>query len=179
VGHYPFETCFVNGDHPYSVTLLTSGLGYFRAKLSPICIPQLFSNLVIIRLLACEDGTECSKMSAYKIQTPENYPEENMQHTEHGESLKLRILLDCVAVEMTALQSFKVWGTTCLVTQQHVPEDVNVHHHCCALCVPQTLQHQHFMRPCTRPSHCGICICSGCFYIITHHYARTLVCHPE
>jgi len=28
---------------------------------------------------------------AYKIQTPGNYPEENIQHTEHGESLKSRI----------------------------------------------------------------------------------------
>jgi hypothetical protein len=26
--------------------------------------------------------------SAHKIQTPGNYPEENIQHTEHGESLK-------------------------------------------------------------------------------------------
>jgi hypothetical protein len=35
--------------------------------------------------------TECSETSAYKIQTPGNYPEENMQHTEHGESLKSSI----------------------------------------------------------------------------------------
>jgi len=34
--------------------------------------------------------TECSETSAYKIQTPANYPEEDMQHTEHGESLKSR-----------------------------------------------------------------------------------------
>jgi len=34
------------------------------------------------------DKTECSETSAYKIQTPRNYPEENIQHTEHGESLK-------------------------------------------------------------------------------------------
>jgi len=27
-------------------------------------------------------------MSAYNIQTPGNYPEENTQHSEHGESLK-------------------------------------------------------------------------------------------
>jgi len=67
------------------------GLGYFRAKPSPIWIPQLFSNLVIIHLPAYEDGTECSETSAYKIQTPENYPEESIQHTEHGESLKSRI----------------------------------------------------------------------------------------
>jgi hypothetical protein len=28
------------------------------------------------------EQTECSEMSAYKIQTPGNYPEENIQHTE-------------------------------------------------------------------------------------------------
>jgi len=27
-------------------------------------------------------------MSAFKIQTPGNYPKESIQHTEHGESLK-------------------------------------------------------------------------------------------
>ena len=37
------------------------------------------------------EHTECPETSAYKIQTPGNYPEENIQHTEHGESLKLRI----------------------------------------------------------------------------------------
>jgi len=39
--------------------------------------------------------TECSETSAYKIQTPGNYPEENIQHTEHGESLKSRIIHLC------------------------------------------------------------------------------------
>jgi hypothetical protein len=33
----------------------------------------------------------CSETSVYKIQTPGNYPEENIQHTEHGESLKSRM----------------------------------------------------------------------------------------
>jgi hypothetical protein len=33
---------------------------------------------------------QCSETSAYKIQTPRNYLEENIQHTEHGESLKSR-----------------------------------------------------------------------------------------
>jgi len=37
------------------------------------------------------EQTECSETSAYKIQMPGNYPEENIQHTEHGESLKSRI----------------------------------------------------------------------------------------
>jgi hypothetical protein len=38
------------------------------------------------------EQTECSEMWAYKIQTLENYPEESIQHSEHGESLKSRIL---------------------------------------------------------------------------------------
>ena len=39
---------------------------------------------------AYEDGPECSETSAYKLQTPGNYPKESIQHTEHGESLKSR-----------------------------------------------------------------------------------------
>jgi hypothetical protein len=34
------------------------------------------------------EQTECTETSAYKIQTPGNYPEENIQDTEHGENLK-------------------------------------------------------------------------------------------
>ena len=34
------------------------------------------------------EQTECSETSAYKLQTPGNYPKESTQHTEHGESLK-------------------------------------------------------------------------------------------
>ena len=51
------------------------------------------SNLVILHLPAYEDGTEYSETSAYKIQMPGNYPEENIQHTEHGESLKSRMFM--------------------------------------------------------------------------------------
>jgi hypothetical protein len=43
-------------------------------------------------LPAYEDGTVCSEMLAHKIQMPENYPEESILHSEHGESLKSRIL---------------------------------------------------------------------------------------
>jgi len=41
------------------------------------------------------EQTECSETSAYKLQTPGNYPEESIQHTEHGESLKSRIIKSC------------------------------------------------------------------------------------
>jgi len=47
-----------------------------------------YLHLFILHLPAYGGGTECSKTSAYKIQTPGNYPEENIQHTEHGESSK-------------------------------------------------------------------------------------------
>ena len=41
------------------------------------------------------EQTECSETLAYKIQTPGNYPEESIQHSEHGESLKSRIHTAC------------------------------------------------------------------------------------
>jgi len=42
------------------------------------------------------EQTECSETSAYKIQMPGNYQEENIQQTEHGESLKSRIQITCL-----------------------------------------------------------------------------------
>jgi len=36
------------------------------------------------------EQTECSETSAYKIQTPGNYAEESIQHSEESESLKSR-----------------------------------------------------------------------------------------
>jgi len=59
-GSLNFHYLLCKRTHPYPVTLLPVGLGYFRAKHSPVWIPQLFSNLVIIHLLAYEDGTDQS-----------------------------------------------------------------------------------------------------------------------
>jgi len=49
-----------------------------------------FSNLVVLQTYPPMkmEHTECSETSAYKIQMPGNYPEESIQHTEHGEILK-------------------------------------------------------------------------------------------
>ena len=44
-------------------------------------------------------------MSAYKIQTPGNYPEESIQHSEHRESLKSRMYSVCVCVCNTGYSS--------------------------------------------------------------------------
>jgi hypothetical protein len=35
---------------------------------------------------------QCSETSAFKTQTPGNYPKETIQHSKHGESLKSRII---------------------------------------------------------------------------------------
>jgi hypothetical protein len=45
------------------------------------------------------EQTECSERSAYKIQTPGNYPEERIQHSENGESLKSRKLSNRSALQ--------------------------------------------------------------------------------
>jgi len=37
------------------------------------------------------EQTQCYEMLAYTIQMSGNYPEESIQHSEHGESLKSRI----------------------------------------------------------------------------------------
>jgi hypothetical protein len=47
-----------------------------------------------------------SETLAYKIQTPGNYPEETIQHSEQSESLKSRILSLLVAMKATATSPF-------------------------------------------------------------------------
>ena len=85
--------CFYTLTHPYPVTLLPIGSGYFRAEPFPVYIPQHFSNLVILHTYPpmIMEQIECSEMSAHKIQTLGNYPEESIQHSEHNKSLKSRM----------------------------------------------------------------------------------------
>jgi hypothetical protein len=57
------------------------------------------------------EQTECSETSAYKIQTPGNYPEENIQHTEQNESLnsKVEYLLMAFVVAQLMNVSGPIW----------------------------------------------------------------------
>jgi len=57
---------------------------YFPATHFPIKYPKLFSNPVILHTypLMKMEQTGCSETSAYKIQTPGNYPEEIIHHSE-------------------------------------------------------------------------------------------------
>jgi hypothetical protein len=57
------------------------------------------------------EQTEFSETSAYRIQTPENYPEKSIQHPEHGKSLKSRIHYNMLNVAVARLAiSFIIRG---------------------------------------------------------------------
>jgi len=70
-----------------------SAQAIFEPNFSRINTPRFLKTSHTSYLPAYEDGTECSETSAYEIQTPGNYPEESIQHSEHGESFKSIILL--------------------------------------------------------------------------------------
>ena len=53
-------------------------LNFICRRFGTLCLLHLHRQ-VGVHLPAYEDGTECSETSAYKIQTPGNYPEENIQ----------------------------------------------------------------------------------------------------
>jgi hypothetical protein len=52
------------------------------------------------------EQTECFETSAYKIQTPGNYPEENIQHSFHLFVTDLRSMIVCL--ELFSLWSFSI-----------------------------------------------------------------------
>jgi len=54
------------------------------------------------------EQTGCSETPAYKIQTPGNYPEDSIQHTEHGESLKSRMLCLVSMLTYEAVSDFRI-----------------------------------------------------------------------
>jgi len=72
---------------------------YFTCqRFGTVCLFHLHrrAGMKILRYLpAYEDGTDCSETSAYQFQRPGNCPEESIQHSEHGESLKSRINVYC------------------------------------------------------------------------------------
>jgi len=80
LGNYPEES-IQHSEHSKSL----------KSRYSKILKPSHSSHLS-----AYEDGTVCSRTSAYKIQMPGNYPEESIKLSEHGKSLKSRILRPCL-----------------------------------------------------------------------------------
>jgi len=73
-------------------------LNFICRRLGTLCLFHLHRQVP-----AYEDETECSETSAYKIQMPGNCPEENIHHTEQGDSLKSRSFLSvCLSVCLSA-----------------------------------------------------------------------------
>ena len=72
--------CRVTRTHPYPITLLPIGSGNFRTKPFPLHIPQLFSNQSFYTYPPMKLEHKLFRNVAHKIQTPGNYPEENIRH---------------------------------------------------------------------------------------------------
>jgi hypothetical protein len=88
----PSTACFCTRTRPHPVTLLI-GSGYFEPNLYLYKYPNILNPSCYSYLPTYEDGTD--RVWAYKIQTPWNYPEESIQHSEHGKSSKSRRISKC------------------------------------------------------------------------------------
>jgi hypothetical protein len=91
VGRCPPQPLSVLGPAPTLSPSFLLARAIFEPNIFPYKYPT-FSKLVILCTYPPMkmEQTQCSETSAYKIQTPGNYPEESIQHSEHGESLKSR-----------------------------------------------------------------------------------------
>jgi len=90
VGRYLPQPFYVLRPAPTLSPFFLLAQAILEPKLSPYKMSYIL-NLVILHIYPPMkmEQTECSETSAYKIQTPGNYPEESIQHSEQGESLKL------------------------------------------------------------------------------------------
>jgi len=64
-------------------------LNFVCRRFETLCLFHLYRWVGTYPLMKMEQ-TECSEALAYKIQTPGNYPEESIQHSEQVGSLKSR-----------------------------------------------------------------------------------------
>ena len=94
------------------------------------------------------EQTACSKTSAYKIQMLGNYPEESIQHPEHGKSLKSRVCVFHYCWHQTAT---KVLSSSEMVSGYqdgpggiHIRESSNqtvlYRRHCCIILLSVTYE---------------------------------------
>jgi len=83
---------FLHSDLPLPCHLPSYWLRLFSSQTFSFINTPTFSNLVILHIYPPMkmEQTECSEISAYKIQKPGNYPGESIQYSEHGENLKSR-----------------------------------------------------------------------------------------
>jgi hypothetical protein len=67
-------------------------LNFIRRRFGTLCLFYLDRRVGILHTYPPIKIEQCSETSAYKIQTPGNYPEESIQHSEHGGTFKSRII---------------------------------------------------------------------------------------
>jgi len=84
------QSLFLYSDLPLPCHPPSYWLRLFSSQTFYHIITPTFANLVMLHISPPMkmEQTVCSETSAYKISTPGNYPEEIIQHSEHGESLK-------------------------------------------------------------------------------------------
>jgi hypothetical protein len=73
----PSTTCSTPGPTPTLSPSFLLAQAIFEPNLFSLWIPLHFLNTVILQLSAYGDEIECSETSAYKIQTPGNYPKKH------------------------------------------------------------------------------------------------------
>ena len=69
-------------------------------------------------------------MSAFKIQEVGNYPEESIQHSEHGESLKSRIRginILKTSLQIKQAESLHGWGLVATQNARKIGDSVPIH----------------------------------------------------
>jgi len=88
------HSLFLYSDLPPPCQCPSDWLRLFSSQTFSCINTPTFSTPVILHTYSPMkmEQTECSEMLAYKIQIPGNYPEESIQHSEHGKSLKSRIM---------------------------------------------------------------------------------------
>ena len=72
------------------------------------------------------EQTECFESSAYKVQTPGNHPEESIQHSECGQSLKSRTCMICWTPVCNATCCRMPFDRQCHLSQCNIPKDLNI-----------------------------------------------------
>ena len=124
----------MKNDCGWECCSICMGKGLARAKPFPLQIlrhSQPQSSFIPTHLWRW--NRKCSETSAYKIQTPGNYPEENIQHSEHGKSLKSRkqnlflafsIDIRCPSSKTKDKQHYED------VTKHHVFANCKYYHYC-------------------------------------------------
>jgi hypothetical protein len=106
----------------WGIHMGTFGSKIAWAKLSRMNIPTSLKPSHSASTCLWRWNRQCSKTSAYKTQTPRNYPEESIKHSQHGESLKSRKQTFCLQL----LPTLPVWQCDICALNRYIVTDTAV-----------------------------------------------------